>query len=201
MTTRWARFARGWIAAAVSVFVALCSHVLAGGALPSAAGIALCLAFAGIACIALAGKRLSLTRLSISVALSQFLFHGVFSVLGTTSVPVPRAASMAAMNMSQAPLQISPVADTGMAMPAWMWAAHGVAAIITVIALRFGERSFWRLVELARPLLRLLVGFLAPTPLLREAPPSPSASRWVPKNRALFLSTMRHRGPPAMALL
>lgn len=63
MTTRWARFARGWIAAIVSLFVAACSHSLAGGSLPAAAGIALSLAFSGATGVLLAGKTLSLARL------------------------------------------------------------------------------------------------------------------------------------------
>lgn len=59
MTTRWARFARGWIAAIVSLFAAASSHTLAGGSLPATAGIAL----SGATCVPLAGKTLSLARL------------------------------------------------------------------------------------------------------------------------------------------
>jgi len=77
MTTRRARFARGWIAAIESLFVAACSNTLAGGSLPGTAGIA----FSGATCVLLPGKTLSLARPSTAVVLSQLLFHGPFSLL------------------------------------------------------------------------------------------------------------------------
>ena len=197
MTTRWARFTRGWIAAAVSVFVALCSHALAGGDVPGPAGVALCLAFAGMASIALAGKSLSLPRLAISVVFSQFIFHGLFSMLGapaTTTATTPR--SMGDM-MSAAPVHLEPLADTGMAMPAWMWLAHAVAVVVTIAALRYGERAFWALLELAKPwLLRVLFLPTAPAAGFKANPPF--TSTWVPTSLADILSSLRYRGPPAL---
>ncbi|MET0992153.1 MAG: hypothetical protein ABWX66_07140, partial [Lacisediminihabitans sp.] len=83
MSTRWARVVRGGIAATISVFVALCSHLLAGGDAPGLPGILLCLAFAAMICIALAGRRLSTPKLAVAVGASQFLFHGVFAMLGS----------------------------------------------------------------------------------------------------------------------
>jgi hypothetical protein len=94
MNTRWARFARGWIAAIVSLFVAACSHALAGGALPATAGLALCLAFSGAVCVLLAGKTLSLARLSIAVGLSQLPFHGLFSLLTDAPLGTPAPAGV-----------------------------------------------------------------------------------------------------------
>ena len=41
MTTRWARFARGWIATIVSLFDAACSNALADGGLLATAGLRL----------------------------------------------------------------------------------------------------------------------------------------------------------------
>ena len=203
MTTRWARFVRGWIAALVSVFIALCSHTLAGGNSPSAAGIALCMAFAAMICIALAGKSLSLPRLAISVCVSQFLFHGAFSLLGTARPEAQaqaqaqaQAPSMtASMTMQQLHLH---AADSGMSMPAWMWVAHCIAAAVTIVALRCGERAFWRLLELARPLMRSLFAWLAPLPAL--APRFiPTRSEWIPRQR-ITRATVSRRGPPALAV-
>ncbi len=194
MTTRWARFIRGWIAASVSVFVALCSHALAGGDVPSFSGIALCLAFAGMICIALAGKSLSLARLAIAVGVSQFLFHGAFSLLGSAS-PQAQSQSMASgMSVQQLHLE---AADSGMSMPAWMWAGHAVAAGVTILALGFGERAFWQLLSLARPFLRQLFTWLVPEPTV-AARFVPTRSEWIPCKR-LIHSAVSRRGPPALA--
>ncbi len=199
MTTRWARFTRGWIAAAISVFVALCSHALAGGAVPSVAGLVLCLAFSGMACVPLAGKSLSLPRLAVSVVLSQFLFHGAFSLLGSPAV-TPTTRSMADM-MPAHPLHIEPMVDSGMSMPAWMWAAHGVAAIVTIAAIRFGERAFWDLLLLARPFVRRLLA-VATAVVAEPAETAVAIDReLLPRPRVVVLSGMRHRGPPALAAL
>jgi hypothetical protein len=199
MTTRWARFVRGWVAAAISVFVALCSHTLAGGAVPSVAGIALCLAFSGMVCIALAGKSLSLPRLAISVLLSQFLFHGAFSLLGSAvpTTPTPATHSMSEL-MSAPAVHITPLVDSGMSMPAWMWAAHGVAAIVTIVALRFGERTFWQLLALTRPTVRRLLALMAIAVTPAE-PARPIETELLPRPRLVVVSWTRRRGPPAFA--
>jgi hypothetical protein len=193
MTTRWARFLRGWIAAAVSVFVALCSHTLAGGNVPSPVGVALCLAFAGMICIALAGKSLSLPRLAVSVGVSQFLFHGAFSLLG--SAPVTGSTGSMASTMDVQTLHLQAAADSGMAMPAWMWFAHAVAALVTIAALRYGERAFWAVLALARPFVIRMLAALTPaeTPV-RRAPVSPVLC--APRSR-LIVSSLSRRGPPA----
>lgn len=78
MTTRWTRFARGWITAGFATFVAAFLHVASSGHAPSSLALALSLAFSGMICIALTGKRLALWRRSVSVAVSQFLFHALF---------------------------------------------------------------------------------------------------------------------------
>ena len=50
MHTRWARFVRGWIVAAVSTFVAALSHTLGGGSVPGPLAVVVSLAFAGMIC-------------------------------------------------------------------------------------------------------------------------------------------------------
>ncbi|MBK4346486.1 hypothetical protein [Lacisediminihabitans changchengi] len=205
MSTRWARFARGWIAAVVSVFVALCSHLLAGGDSPGLPGILLCLAFAGMICIALSGRALSTPRLTIAVGASQFLFHGVFGMLGAAPMSIsgghmdmnPQLTMSAQPMLSPLPLA---AADSGMAMPGWMWFAHAVAAVITVLALRFGERAFWQLLALASPLLRMLLALARPVRVSTPPASVPAADAMLPP-RLVVLSTHRHRGPPALAAL
>ena len=204
-STRWARFVRGWIAAAIAVFVALCSHLLAGGDAPGLPGILLCLAFAGMICVVLAGRTLSTPRLAVAVGLSQFLFHGVFGMLGSAPMSIagghPHDAHTMDMSAQPMPLPVPmAAADSGMAMPTWMWFAHAVAAVITVLALRFGERAFWRLVALAAPWVRMLLAFARPVAV--HAPPAsiPAADVLLPP-RLVVLSPQRHRGPPALAAL
>ena len=201
MTTRWARFARGWIAAAVSVFVALCSHVLAGGQPPSPVAVVLCLAFAGMTCIALTARSLSVPRLAIAVVVSQLLFHGAFSLLGSTTVPNASQTAVPSMTMAPHSLSFAPVVDPGMSMPAWMWAAHAIAAVLIIAALRFGERAFWHCIELASPFVRLLVQGVprAVEPLAPRV--VPTVIELLPKCLDAMLATVRHRGPPAVLAL
>ena len=192
MTTRAARAARGTVAAAVSLFVALCSHALAGGGMPGLAGIALCAAFATLACIALAGRRLSLPRLSVSVVASQFLFHALFSEFAPSSGG-PVVPAMPGMHAVAEGAGIHATAHAS--MPAWMWLAHSIAAVVTIAALRYGERAFWAVVTLVAPrALRMLVPSVSPTP--RPARPH---HRIRPLPRLAPLSPMRHRGPPVLS--
>jgi len=213
MSTRWARVVRGGIAATISVFVALCSHLLAGGDAPGLPGILLCLAFAAMICIALAGRRLSTPKLAVAVGASQFLFHGVFAMLGSAPLSFG-SGSLGSGTISTMPMShgmdmgVHPLpgalptaaADTGMAMPTWMWFAHGIAAVITVLALRFGERAFWQLVALARPWVRMLLAFARPVAV--HTPPAriPALDALLPP-RLVVLSPRRHRGPPALVAL
>ena len=74
--------------------------------------------------------------------------------------------------------------------------AHAVAALVTVAALRFGERAFWGVIGTARLLLARLLVVVIP----RLDVPRPVVTverRFVPRDLDLLLSSMRHRGPPA----
>src|SRR5918998_1156574 len=95
MTTRWARFARGWMVAGFSTFVAALSHTLGGGHAPGWLGVVLSLAFAGVVCVGLAGRTVSGVRVGVSVLLSQLIFHGLFSLgaAGGALVQAPAAGA------------------------------------------------------------------------------------------------------------
>ena len=73
--SRASRALRGLIGASIATFVALLSHVAAGGAMPGWVGIALPWLLSVMVCTLLAGRALSLIRLSLAVAASQALFH------------------------------------------------------------------------------------------------------------------------------
>jgi hypothetical protein len=192
--------ARGWIAAVVSLFVAACSHALAGGSLPASAGLALCLAFSAVVCILLAGKTLSLARLSIAVALSQLLFHGLFSLLSAGAAP----ASVPGMHHGAGSTVLGHAASAAPTMTASadvrMWAGHALGAVITIAALGFGERAFWGLARLARLCISRLLDAVLPvvTPPIRR--PNPTDLAALPRRRALVFSIHRHRGPPAFLI-
>lgn len=193
MATRWARFVRGWLTAVVAVLVAALSHVAAGGHAPAPVSIALALAFAGMVSVALAGKKLSLVRLSLSVAFSQILFHLLFGLGGP-------AGSMTVAGHHGSAAVIVGAASASPISPAmgWMWLAHALAAVVTIVALRRGERTFWALVELARTaLVAVLIALGIVLPPLRAVRLGAALHRvFVPFDLAVLLSPMRHRGPP-----
>lgn len=85
------RVARGSVAAGIATFVALLSHAAGGGQMPGWLGVVVPLVLSVAVCTALAGRRLSLWRLSLAVATSQVFFHTLF-VLGTFA---PSAATIA----------------------------------------------------------------------------------------------------------
>ena len=196
---RWARVVRGLAAAFVSTSVAAFSHLVAGGSLPGTAGMALCLAFSAIVCIALTGKRMSRTRLAVSVAASQLMFHGLFSLL------VAPAASGATMTGHVHGSVAAELAATTTVAHAGhdefgMLAGHLAAAVVTFLALNYGERAIWGLFALGRLVIVMLLPARMPEP--RAARLSPAAL-WVrsllPRVRRLQLSPMRHRGPPVVS--
>ena len=201
MTTRWARFARGWIVAGFSTFVAALSHTLGGGGVPGLLAVVVSLAFAGIVSIALSGRTLSTWRLSAAVLLSQLIFHGLFSFGGAGG---RLAASDAAAGHAHGVGQTVPLSPAGGATAAMsgdhgllMTAAHVLAALITVVALRYGERAFWGLFGSARVAVHALLRMPSLVPI---AHPSVVGATFITRvrlrHRLTPLSPMRHRGPP-----
>lgn len=140
-TSRRGRVARGLSAATLATFVALMSHLAAGGDVPGFAGIALPLTGAVLVSTILAGKRTSVLRLTLAVVASQLLFHTLF-VLGASGgamtmhthhghgVAISEATPAAAAIMN-IPILTDPV------MIAW----HTAAAAITITGLLHGERA------------------------------------------------------------
>lgn len=141
---------RGFATSSLAIFVALAGHVTGGGEMPGALGILVPWLFAFMVSVLLAGRTLSLTRLTLSVTLSQFLFHTLF-VLGTVApsgVTIP--------HVHGAPL-VLPAADGAAVVAtadASMWVGHALAALLTVTALHRGERLLLTLRDLAVRLVR-----------------------------------------------
>lgn len=199
MGTRWARFVRGWVIAVFSTVVAALSHSLAVGTSPSVLAIVLSLAFAGIACVGLAGKRLSLWRMSASVAFSQLIFHGIFSSM---SGPFPASVALGHVH-DAAQTSVALLAATHASHAAWhsaplMVIAHVGAGLLTLAILRYGERAYWGLVDTTRMLIRVLFA-AAPDVAVGAAPLVRVTARttFIPSDLGVLLSVMRYRGPPA----
>lgn len=201
---RTARATRGLAAAGFSTFVALASHVLAGGEVPGLLGIVVPLVFATSACIALAGLRRSWLRLSVSVALSQVLFHTLF-VVGAAGTSTVVAGTGGAHAGHGAEPMVMTVGSAGSSMAhaghsgAWMWFAHAVAALVTVVTLRQGEAVLARFAELAD---RLVAVLFLPVVRLLVLPTHPRAALtdvegvWTPSPLPVVTTGTVRRGPP-----
>jgi hypothetical protein len=187
MATRWARVIRGLVASSVAVFVAAFAHVVGGGPLPSAAGVVLAFVFCALASIGLAGRRVSTFRLAATVILSQAVFHLLFLASGGSATSTP----MTGMQMDAAPMSVT--GGPAMVEDGWMWLAHGVAAIITIVALVWGERMFWRLFELVFR----AFGVAVPAARPAEGPRAPIHVVRVLTTEFL-IGTQTRRGPPLL---
>ena len=198
------RVVRSAVAAFVATFVALLSHVIGGGEVPAALGIAVPLILSLAVTVLLAGKGLSLWRLSVSVAVSQVIFHTLF-VLGTPDSGGIAVTSTAGHGMhgevtilpsAAATDQMAGMMHAGPTM--WLW--HAIAACVTVAALYRGERALLRVRKLAshmvawvRQRFAVASGQLSPLPVALGL-----ALGWTTNSLSdgPELSQLRRRGPP-----
>lgn len=198
--SRAVRTLRGSAAAVVSTFVALFAHVASGGVMPGTLGIVVPLILSTTVSVLLAGRRLSLTRLTLSVAISQFLFHSLF-VLGTAS-SIGTGTGHSAHGMPLVAANPAAVAmEHGSTAGAGMWAGHLVAALITVALLHRSESILTRLATMTgfvvARLLRALAVVVADSPAARR-PSAPAAEDGlVPLG--VFASAVSRRGPPVLS--
>jgi hypothetical protein len=79
-----------------------------------------------------------------------------------------------------------------------MWLAHGVAALVTILALVFGERAFYGLRDTARMLLAaLLTPPALPVVAIDRAPLPAPVTFFVSRIVREFHAALGTRGPPA----
>lgn len=209
VSVRQQRAVRATASASLATFVALLSHVAAGGPPPSVLGIALPWALSLIVCLGLAGRRLSVMRVGAAVAAAQAVFHVLFA-LGVVPLasagPAPGAAGLAAHagHMPVAASSLASVPTSAVVVPdAAMLGAHVIAAVVTTLVLHRGELLLVGLGELARRVARRLraagrdvVPPTAVSPRRRGFASSTSA----PRPRPLIASPAR-RGPPSLLAL
>lgn len=169
--------------------------------MPGVLGIAVPWLLSLMVCVLLAGKTLSLIRLSLSVGISQFLFHLLF-VLGT----VTPSGSPAPHHMHDAPLVLPTVAgvDDAVVADGSMWIGHLAAALTTIAALHWGERIVHALRILAAQAVRWLRRCLS-VDMVHARPRAPHRLRGdflVASNAASArLATLRGRAPPVRLAL
>ncbi|MTE23567.1 hypothetical protein [Microbacterium sp. ZXX196] len=195
--SRSAHVMRGAAASAVATFTALLSHVTAGGFLPTPVGIAVPLLLSLPVCVLLAGRRLSLARLAISVVASQLLFHALF-VLGADGGSV---ASGHHHHAAPALAAASPEVAAALAGNAGMWLGHAAAALATIVLLHRGEREIQRAFAVLADALAALARRLAdPAPLVPAERPRAPRIDGAPDARpgVLLASCLLRRGPPAL---
>jgi hypothetical protein len=143
-------------------------------------------------CTALSGRALSWWRLAASVAVSQVLFHVLFSGAGAPAAAAAPPASVLHDHGATlpAPLPAMDAHDDRMIL------AHIIAGIITLLALRFGERAFWSIADSARLMLARVLRVTLPVPAT-PARAIHSVIGAVSAPRPIHVpSTHRHRGPP-----
>lgn len=209
--SRATRVLRGAVAASVATFVALLSHAAGGGPLPGLLWMLTPWIFSILISVVLAGRALSLVRLSITVALSQVLFHGMFALgaMPTSALAgIPDAAGghvhggtflLPALGASAT---ASPLIGDGL-----MWAMHAVGAIVTTLALYRGERAVLRLLQLAADLVAWVHRQLAPAQTVLAAVLAPRPRGLAAATALLPVATMSphlsmviRRGPPLLSV-
>ena len=203
MTSRWARVSRGLTAAAFATFIAAFLHVAGGGGEPGIVALALSLSFSGLACIALAGHRLSLWRHAASVLVSQLIFHALFAL-----TPSGGTLSLVGAPHVHGAVHVSVVAGADVPMTGMlpdgptMWLSHVGAALLTIAALRWGERAFWGLYETAK----IRLGRAVRPPFVEPVPPGLVCAVEIDRtpthlrDLGVLLGRMRHRGPPPFVI-
>lgn len=212
---RGQRARRGAAAAGFATFVALASHVIAGGGLPTAMGVVVPLVLSTLICVLLSGRRLSLPRLTSSVLVSQSLFHLLFSVFtpmggiqGATNAAERHAlhhsgpAEMAGMAHGASGAMSASSPETGMHthMSPGMLIAHLVAAALTIAMIYWAEALPAKITAF----LRVVIHALLPTLIRLTAVPHRPRPRLgvveiLPRHLGVLRSPVPNRGPPATA--
>ncbi|WP_442575195.1 hypothetical protein ACSBPH_15415 [Microbacterium sp. F51-2R] len=193
-TSRQVRALRGVVAATVTTLVAATSHTLAGGGPPSPALVGAVILLASPLAVALAGRRLAVWRLSVTVLVSQLLFHTSFGItLGATGGAAPDHAhhvidpSWLAAGTTPAVWPPDPL----------MIGGHVVGALVTVLALHRGERMLRTLAQGILRLVRPAVGIPGPAQRRTLAPVATVVDSL---RSSLLPSDQPRRGPPRAAL-
>jgi hypothetical protein len=202
--SRIPRLVRGAVAAAFATLVALFAHVIAGGQTPAAVGVVVPLLLSVAACTLLAGRRLSIVRLSASVGIAQFLFHMLF-VLGTGSTTAPSAPVSHHID----PAVTASILDAEATVHSHgvgvgMWVGHLLAAFVTIGVLYFAERLLLTLAAIATRVnawvRRLVESLTRPVPPVFPLRDTVVASGSRVLHAGVRLGSATRRGPPFLSV-
>ena len=188
MTTRVARAARGWGVAVFATATAAVSHGLAGGTFPGTFGIFASLILAGAASSLLTTRRQSLWRLAAAVAITQVMYHAVFSGMGDPTAPL-------VAHHSALPHLMPVHSHAGS-----MWLAHVIAGVVTLIVLMHAESALWSLARSVRLAVARLLSLWHPAPVVVSVAVPVDRSNTHSSPLLVALSLMRYRGPPLSPL-
>ncbi|WNM24628.1 hypothetical protein [Demequina capsici] len=193
----WRRMARALGGSALSTFAALGSHVLAGGHSPTVIGVAVPLALAFVVCFHLAGRALTLTRLTLAVLLSQGLFHLLFA-WGTADVALTGQTHAHHLEPGALGVTATHAAHSG----SGMMLAHVLAAVATIAAIHRADDR-WRTLgrALGHVLDRWRDRLVVHVPAV-EARPATTIPAHRPAGTQLAIATQPAllRGPPQLSL-
>jgi hypothetical protein len=191
---------RGLVIACISLLVTATAHIAGGGQIGEV-GFVLALTFSVLVSIGLTGRSVSRLRTAVSVVLSQGAFHLLFGIGAGYQPGIATRPGMQMPGMGEVPGSMLTPAATSMtpvaAMPdsGWMWAAHGLAGVLTIVALAWGEKTFWRLTDPITIALSRVFSSPEPISIPRRQLPSVMTEADHPGARFL-LAGLRHRGPP-----
>lgn len=172
--------------------------------MPGPLGIVVPLVFSTLVCVLLAGRRLSLLRLSLSVAVSQVLFHTLFilgAAQGVTTMPMTGGhlshGAPVSIDASAVPMMHDGHAGAG------MWLAHVIAGLVTIAALYRAET----LLSTAAAVKELVLARLVPAALAALASPVRTTRVTMHSDEpglrplGVYPETTALRGPPALSFL
>lgn len=172
--------------------------------MPGALGVIVPPVLSTLVCVLLAGRRLSLVRLTLSVAVSQVLFHTLF-VLGAaqrmTSVSGP-SGHLAHGTPISLDASSMPMVHDGPA-GASMWVAHVAAGLVTIAALHRAEV----LLSTGAAVKEFVLAHLVPAALAALASPvrpariTPLSDVRSPSPLGVYPETIALRGPPTLSAL
>ncbi|MEA5455526.1 hypothetical protein SPF06_12400 [Sinomonas sp. JGH33] len=188
------RLSRAVAVGGMTVFLAACAHVAAGGTLPHPLLIAGILALVLVPVIALSRRKISAPAMLGVLATGQIALHEAFGALSVSasSLPVlsPAAGHVHVLGIAQAGAA-STAASHVHADGILMLSAHALATLLTGIVLARGEAALWALLAWLRPLVRVLAD-VVPHPL----PVLPALVVEVLPRSPAGIRTPARRGPP-----
>ena len=197
MSARTRRLARGWAGAAIATAFAAASHLAAGGEVPPALLMLLSLALSGPVCMALAGRVLSRSSLLVGVAVSQGVFHLLFTVAGPVAAVGGAPHHTVGADPLGGPLLILQPQAHGVHGDLDMLAFHLLAAAATYGFLRHGEKAVVALLDTLRLRVRQLWRVLSVPVVVHRPRPVPQGRPHTLTDQSLLRPVRSHRGPPA----